>query len=77
MQNQLIAMMMNQLKMKQPQMFQLVEQARKNNNNPMELLKQVTQNYTPEQINGLFERAKQFGVPDKVLQEAQAEIKKT
>lgn len=58
-------------------MFQLVEQARKNNNNPMELLKQVTQNYTPEQINGLFERAKQFGVPDKVLQEAQAEIKKT
>lgn len=63
--------------MKQPQMFQLVEQARKSNNNPMELLKQVTQNYTPEQINGLFERAKQFGVPDKVLQEAQAEIKKT
>ena len=63
--------------MKQPQMFQLLEQARKNNNNPMELLKQVTQNYTPEQINVLFERAKQFGVPDKVLQEAQAEIKKT
>lgn len=63
--------------MKQPQMFQFLEQARKNNNNPMELLKQVTQNYSPEQINGLFERAKQFGVPNDVLEQAQKGLNKT
>ena len=53
----------------------MLEQARKNNNNPMELLKQVTKGYNDEQINGLFERAKQFGVPDSVLEQAQKEIK--
>lgn len=62
--------------MKQPQMFQLLEQARKNNNNPIELLKQVTQNYNPQQLKSLFERAKQFGIPDEVLEQAQNGIKK-
>ena len=52
----------------------MLEQARKNNNNPMELLKQVTQNYTPEQVNGLFERAKKFGIPDNILEQAQKGI---
>jgi hypothetical protein len=36
----------------------------------MDLLKQATKNYTPEQMNSLFERAKQFGVPDEVLKQA-------
>lgn len=58
-------------------MFQMVEQARKNNKNPMELLKQATQNYTPEQMNGLFERAKQFGIPEDVLEQAKNGVKKT
>ena len=57
--------------MKNPQMFQMLKQAQENKNNPMEMLKQVTSNYTPEQRNLLFERAKQFGVPDNVIQEAQ------
>ena len=52
-------------------MFQMVEQAQKNKNNPMEMLKEITKNYSPEQVNGLFERAKQFGVPDDVLKQAQ------
>lgn len=55
-------------------MFQVVEQAQKNQNNPLELLKQVTKNYTPEQINGLFEKARQFGVSDDILKQAQNEI---
>lgn len=62
--------------MKNPQMFQVVEQAQKNQNNPLELLKQVTKNYTPEQINGLFEKAKQFGVSDDMIKKTQEEIKK-
>lgn len=49
----------------------MIEQARKNNNNPMDLLKQVTKNYSPEQMNGLFEKAKQFGVPEDILKKAQ------
>lgn len=56
-------------------MFQLLEQAQKNQNNPMDMLKEVTKNYTPEQMSGLFEKAKQFGVPDDVLKQAQNEIK--
>lgn len=71
MQNQLISMMMNQLKMKQPQMFQLVEQARKNQSNPMEMFRDVTKNYSPEQMENLINRAKQFGVPEEVLQNIQ------
>ena len=65
---------MNQIRARNPQAFQMLEQARKNNNNPMELLKQVTQNYTPEQVNGLFERAKKFGIPDDVLEQTRNEI---
>ena len=56
-------------------MFQVLEQAQKNQNNPIDMLKDVTKNYTPEQINGLFEQAKRFGVPDDVLQQAQNKIK--
>jgi hypothetical protein len=40
----------------------------------MELLKQVTKNYTPEQRNNLFAKAKQFGIPEDVLSKAQNEI---
>jgi hypothetical protein len=71
MQNQLITMMMNQLKMKQPQMFQLIEQARKNQSNPMEMFRDVTKNYTPEQMDSLINRARQFGIPEDVLQQIQ------
>lgn len=56
-------------------MFQMVEQAKNSNSNPMELLKQVTKGYNDEQINGLFEKAKQFGIPEDVIKQAQNEIK--
>jgi hypothetical protein len=55
-------------------MFQFLEQARKNNNNPMDLFKQVTKNYSPEQMNSLFEKAKQFGINDDIIQQVQNEI---
>ena len=71
MQNQLIQMMMGQLKNKNPQMFALINQASQNNTNPMELLKQVTSNYTPEQMQNLLSRAEQFGVPKDVLNKIQ------
>ena len=67
MQNQLIQMMLNQLKAKNPQLFKFVEQAQKNQSNPQEIFKQLTNNYTPEQKQALFERAKQFGIGDDVI----------
>ena len=59
MQNPLIQMMMNQL------------QARSNGGNPMELFKKVTNGYSSEQMNNLFTKAKQFGVPEDVIEQLQ------
>ena len=67
MQNQIMQMMMNQLKMRNPQMFQMISQAQKNQSNPEELFKQITKDYKPEQMNMIFERARQFGIGDDVI----------
>lgn len=48
-------------------MFQIVEKAQKSNGDPMKLLKEATSNYTPEQMNKLFDTARQYGVPDDVI----------
>ena len=48
-------------------MFQMISQAQKNQSNPEELFKQITKNYKPEQMNMIFERAKQFGIGDDVI----------
>lgn len=60
--------------MRNPQAFQLVEQARKSNGNPQELFKQVTNGYTPEQMTALFNKAKQFGVSDEYIKQIQGGI---
>lgn len=61
------------MKNKNPQMFALINQASQNNTNPIDLFKQITSNYTPEQMQGLFSRAEQFGVPKEVLEKLQNE----
>ncbi len=45
----------------------MVEQARKNNSDPMDMFRQITSNYKPEQLNSLFDRAKQLGVPEEYI----------
>lgn len=52
-------------------MFALINQANSNNANPMDLFKQVTNNYTSEQMSNLFSKAKQMGVPDDVINKLQ------
>lgn len=54
-------------------MFALINQASQNNANATDLFKQVTSGYTPEQMSNLFNRAKQFGVPDDVINKLQNE----
>lgn len=67
MQNQMMNLLMNQLRARNPQMFNMIDQARKNNNNPEELFKEVTKNYKPEQMEQIFNKAKQFGIGDEVI----------
>ena len=59
------------MKAKNPQMFQQVESLRKSNGNPMDLFKQVTSKFTPEQMNQFYANAKQFGIPDDVISQVQ------
>lgn len=67
--NQAMQMMLNQLKAKNPKVFQMVEEAIQNKNNPMELFKQITSNYTPEQMNNFYKQAEQIGFsPDLINQ---------
>jgi len=48
-------------------MFQFLEQARKNNSNPQEIFKEITKNYKPEQMENIFNRARQFGIGDDII----------
>ena len=67
MQNQMINMLMNQLKIKNPMMYQQINQLKQSNGNPMELLKQVTGNYSKEQMNNFINQAKQMGFNEELL----------
>ena len=49
-------------------MFQFIEQAQKNQSNPEELFKEITKNYKPEQIQMIFDKAKQFGISDDIIE---------
>lgn len=52
-------------------MFQQFQNLQKNKSNPMELFKQVTSKYTPEQMQQLMNTAKQYGVPENVINDLQ------
>ena len=60
--------------MKSPQAFQIVNQARQNQSNPMDLFKQVTSNYSPKQIDELFSKATQMGVPNEYIEQVKSSI---
>lgn len=57
-------------------MYKMLEETKKNQNNPMDLLKEVTKNYTPEQMNNLFEQSKKFGVPEDMIKQIEKDFKK-
>lgn len=45
----------------------MVEQARQNQNNPMELFKQITSNYSDEQMNNFYKQAEQMGFSEELI----------
>lgn len=61
------------MKAKNPQMYQMVSQARQNQNNPMEMFKQITKDYTPEQMNSFYSQAEKMGVPLELIEQVKSE----
>ena len=54
--------------MKNPQAFRQYEEIRKSNN-PQQFLSQVTNNYTPDQLNKFRQFANNFGITNEQLQQ--------
>lgn len=75
MMNKATQPLISQLRQRQPQMFQFLEQARQNQSSPIDLLKQVTGNYTPQQLQNFYITAQRMGFPDDVLTEIQNQMK--
>ena len=48
-------------------MFQFISQAQKNQSNPQEIFKEITKNYKPEQLESIFNKARQFGISDDII----------
>lgn len=48
-------------------MFQMVEQARQNKSNPLEIFKQITSNNTPEQMDNFYKKIEQMGFDPNVI----------
>ena len=55
------------MKARNPQLVQMVEQAQKNQNNPVEVFKQITKEKTPEQMEGFYKQIEQMGFSPDVI----------
>ena len=62
---------MSQLQARDPQMAQMINQARNNGTNPQEFLKQVVKGSNPQEMQQILSQAQQMGVPDDVLRTVQ------
>ena len=69
--NQITMILMNQLKIKRPEIYKVVNQAKQNNGDPVEFFNQVTEKYTPEQLELLFDKARGFGIPEETISRLQ------
>ena len=67
----IIQTMMNQMKVKMPQNFQVAQNLMQNNGNPQGLVKQIMGNVSPEQKQSLLNQMKQYGCPDNILSQLQ------
>ena len=52
-------------------MFQQIQQLKKSNGDPMQLLKQVTNSYDDKTKDAFFQQAKQMGFNDELLNQVQ------
>lgn len=63
----IMQMLMNQLKMRNPQTYQKFQHLQKSQNDPKKLINQMTSNYTPEQMKSFIEFANGFGITNEQL----------
>lgn len=56
-------------------MYQMLEQASQKQSNPIDLLKQVTEKYTPEQMQNFYNIAQSIGFPSDILTQIQEQMK--
>lgn len=59
--------LMNMLKQRNPQGYNMINQLRQNGTNPNAMLNQIMRNMQPQQRQQLLQNAKQYGTPDNVL----------
>ena len=71
MNNMLLKMMLGQLQSRNPQAANQIIQAMNNGTNPQALMKQMMGNVDNGQTQQVMTQAKQFGVPDNILQQVQ------
>lgn len=64
-------MLMSQLQAKNPQAFQIINNAKNSGANPQEFMKQMMNGVSPEQMQNILSQAKNMGVPDEVLKQVQ------
>ena len=62
---------MSQLQARNPQMVQMINQARNSGTNPQDFLKQVMQNSSSNDVQNVLLQAQQMGVPEEVLKTVQ------
>lgn len=63
----LMAQLQTQVKAKNPQAFQRLQELIKSKNNPQEFLNELTSNYTPEQKQEFIKFANGYGVTNEQL----------
>lgn len=62
---------MSQLQARNPQMVQMINQARSSGTNPQDFLKQVMSNSSTQDVQNVLLQAQQMGVPESMLREVQ------
>lgn len=60
--------------MKNPQMYQMINQAKESQNNPMEIFKSITSNYTPEQMDAFYNQAEKMGFSNELIEQVKEGI---
>ena len=63
----LMAQLQTQIKAKNPQVYQKVQELIQNQNNPQEFLNEITSHYTPEQKEQFIKFANGYGVTNEQL----------
>jgi hypothetical protein len=67
---------MNQVKARNPQMFQQFQNLQKSQNKPQDVLNNMMKNYSPEQMNKFRQFANGFGITNEQLDKYGVNTKK-